>query len=262
VNFKRILLRGDGHSGHKAGLTPPPWQSLNNDPDPRWAEIRAVLWKHYADIVDRLKPIYCQIDVGDSIDGKGERSGGTEQIVADRNEQVKMAAWGLNYAEAEHNVMVYGTPYHVGRDEDLEDAVADHVKNLDKLGSHEWVEVNGVVFDIKHKVASSAIPYGKGTPIAREWLWNALWAERDMQPRADIIVRGHVHYPYFVGEPGEWYACTLPALQGLGTKFGARQCSGIVKWGLAYVDVFENGEWSIHWESHNIKEQAVKSLVL
>jgi len=262
MNFKRVLLRGDGHSGHKAGLTPPPWNSLNNDPDPRWQEIRALLWNKYASIVDSLKPIYCLIDMGDAVDGKGERSGGTEQIVADRHEQADMAAWSINYCDAEHVVMVHGTPYHTGVLEDFDRDVADRVKHLDKIGSHEWVEINGVTFDCKHKVSSSVVPYGRGTPIARDWLWNALWAEREMQPKADIIVRGHTHTPFFIGEPGEWYACTLPALQGLGTKFGARQCSGIVKWGLAYCDVYDNGEWSIHWESHNIKEQAATSLKL
>lgn len=260
--FKRIVFTSDRHCGHVVGLTPPPWHSLNNDSDPYWQGIRVLLWNKYAEIIDRLKPIYCLVSVGDDIEGKGERSGSTELITTDRHEQGAMAAWSINYCEAEHVVMVYGTPSHTGTEEDFEGPVAKMVKNLDKIGSHEWIKIYGVTFDIKHKISGSSIPHGKGTPLARAWLWNLIWSSIKLQPKANIVIRGHVHDSYYVGKPNQWYSCVVPALQGLGTKFGGRQCEGTVDWGLTYFDVYPDGSWSVHWETPVIVEQAATALEL
>ena len=53
--------------------------------------------------------------------------------------------------------MTYGTPYHFGIGEDWEYIVAEKVGAF-KIGSQEWPEVNGVIFDFKHKVENTTVP--------------------------------------------------------------------------------------------------------
>jgi len=152
----------------------------------------------------------------------------------------------LTYVKPEEGFwMTYGTAYHTGDVEDWENYVA---RDLDaKIGSHEWFDIYGVVFDFKHKVGSSSIPHGRGTAIAKEKLWNQMWALRDEQPNADVIVRSHVHYSFMVGEPGNWLGLTTPALQAAGTKYGGRQCSNTVDLGVVVFDVYPDGryEWEV-----------------
>ena len=130
-----------------------------------------------------------------------------------------------------------------------------------KIGSHEWVSVNGCVFDLKHKVGGSAIPHGRHTAIARDRMWNLLWAEKGLTPKAHVILRGHVHYHNYCGGPG-WVAMTLPALQGMGSKFGARQCSGLVDWGVVIFDVDDDGSFDWHAETVTIQAQCARIVSL
>ena len=246
-NFTRALAIADLHSGHRVGLTPPDWhykgEFAKGGNNSKISKIQRELWGFYAKTIDSLRPIDCLIVNGDAIDGKGKRTGSSEQAVADRNEQCLMAAECINYAKAKKVYMTYGTPYHTGQDEDWEDVVASHVKNLVKIGSQEWIEINGVVFDVKHKVSASSIPHGKMTPLARAKLWNTIWhAEHEQQPNADVLIRSHVHYHCFCGESG-WLALTTPALQGFGSKFGARQCEGKVGIGVTVFDIKKNGDY-------------------
>lgn len=240
---------GDTHCGHYAGLTPRPWQLRIHDddeqPEPRWnkyAKLQAELWGHYTKIAKAIQPVDILLFTGDAIDGRGERSGQTELITANRTSQCDMAVQTIKLIHAKDIVMVYGTPYHTGGAEDWEDQVAERV-DARKIGGHEWADVNGTIFDIKHKIGSSSIPHGRHTAIARDRMWNVLWADRMLQPRANITIRGHVHYFNYCGGP-DWVGLTAPALQGMGSKFGSRQCSGLVDWGLVVFDVDQNGSWT------------------
>lgn len=124
----------------------------------------------------------------------------------------------------------HNTPYHTGNEEDWENIIAQRVDAT--IGEHEWVDVEGVVFDLKHHPAgSSNVPHGRHSAVARDRLWNIMWAEKQLQPKADIFIRSHVHYHNFSGGP-DWLAMTTPALQGFGSRYGARRCTGIVDFGF------------------------------
>lgn len=251
--MKTVLAISDLHSGHKTGLTHPDWHVDKK------CELRKVQWELWNTYRQMIKPYVgcdCLLILGDCIDGKGSRSGGTELLVTDRHEQCEMAERAINEINAKNIVMVYGTPYHTGDEEDFEGSIARHINA--KIGGHEWVDVEGVVFDIKHKIGSSTIPHGRHTAIAKEVLWNMLWSERDESPKSDIILRGHVHY--HAGAFGsDWLGMTMPALQGMGSKYGVRQCSGLIDFGVIGFQV-DNGEYS--WQAHTqkIKSQAPKTI--
>ena len=232
-NFKRVVVISDQHAGHRVGLTPPKWwtQILGN----KWYRTQMDLWNEFAKGIDGLKPIDILIVNGDCIDGRGKMSGGTELITGNRMKQVEIASFAINYCEAKKVVITRGTPYHVGHLEEWEDMVKDQT-NANKIGDHEWYNVNGVVFDVKHKIGGSSIPHGQHTAIAKDRLWNLHWAEVGSQPKADIIIRSHVHY-FSVSQKDNWFGVITPALQGMGSKFGAKECSNLVDWGFIWFDV-------------------------
>lgn len=255
--MKRVVAIGDLHCGHYAGLTPPVFQ-YRCTVGPNYLRKRGALqfecWSWYSKTLASLQPIDVLIVNGDMIDGKGTRSGGTELVTSDMQQQADMAAMCILEAKASKIICTYGTPYHVSADgDDMESIVASKVDAT--IGGHEWIDVNGCVFDVKHKVGSSQVPHGRHTAIAREHLWNQLWAERDEAPRADVILRSHVHFYDFCGSD-DFLAMTLPALQGPGSKYGSRQCSGIIHYGLVHFDVDDDGGYS--WQPHILKIKSAR----
>lgn len=252
---------GDLHCGHVVGLTPPSWQRNMVRSDPRWSKyskLSADLWKFYEQgvrAVQKEKPIDIMFVLGDCIDGAGSRSGGTELITTDRKVQAKIATECLSLVGAPKTYMVYGTPYHTGDAEDFEEIVANNLGA--SIKSQCWVDVNGCVFDLKHFVGSSQVPYGRGASVGRDQLWNLIFNERGEQPKADVLLRGHVHY-YEGRFNSRYLGMTLPALQGFGSKFGARKMSGVVDFGFVVFDIDEKGAYSWYPVRAEIKGHQAK----
>ncbi|HSV26464.1 MAG TPA: hypothetical protein VLH60_01105 [Sedimentisphaerales bacterium] len=260
--MKRVAIISDLHCGHRAGLTPPEWQYQEDDHDverKKFATLQRRNWEFYRRTLEDLQPIDVLIVNGDCIDGKGDKSGGTELLEADRLKQVTMAVEAINQAQAKDIVITYGTPYHTGVSEDFENGVAEGC-GARTIGGHHWVDVNGLVFDCKHKIASTSVPQGRGTAAARDVLWNMLWSIEEGQPRGNVFIRSHVHYFNFAGTD-KYLALTTPALLGSGDKYGTRQCSGIVNFGLLSFDV--EGKDNYSWKPHLLNVvTSVSDLVL
>lgn len=243
----RVLVLADLHSGSRSGLTPPAYQFSAHARDPsrrKYAKIQQLMWDWYCSTLDMLRPFDALIVNGDAIDGKGEKSGATELITADRDEQCDIARECIEVTKAKKVHMIFGTGYHVGTDEDWESVLAQRIGA--DIGSHDWLTKYGVTIDCKHAVGSSSIPHGRHTAIAREHLWSLLWAEREAAPKSDIIIRSHVHYHVGAFGPG-WVAMTTPCLQAW-TKYGSRRCSGMVDIGFVTIDISEGGaySWAVH----------------
>lgn len=138
----------------------------------------------------------------------------------------------------------HNTPYHVGEEEDWEDFIAQ--KFGERCHDHEWPEVNGVMFDVKHHIGGSQVPYGRITPLAKDEVWSTLWAEAGYQPKGDVLIRAHTHAHegrmHFIGAK-QVFAFVLPALQAMGTKFGARRMSGLVDYGFMHFDIDSQGRF-------------------
>ena len=238
MSFKRVLTVADFHCGSEPGLTPPPWQQT---------ELGGELWEAFEEMIEPIRPIDILVGNGDMIDGKSSRWGGTDVITTDRVEQVEMAVEVINFIDAEENYFTYGTPYHTGKDEDFEAIIASNVGGT--IEGQLWLEVYGVMFDVKHFVPGSNVPHGRHTSVAKDRLWNLLWADIEQQPRSDILIRSHVHYHSYCGG-SNWVAMTTPALQGLGCKFGSRIPSGTVDFGITWFDVYDDGSFS--WDTNII----------
>jgi hypothetical protein len=256
---KRILYVTDPHCGHLVGLCPaevdPPVTTPKQE---KYALVRSQVWDFFAAAVDKYRPYDVAIWGGDMTDGKGSRSGGTELLSNDWKVQVDIAVKVIEFVDASVNRMVYGTPYHVASEgTDIEDFIADKVGA--RIGSHEWYNINGKIFDVKHKIGSSTIPHGRLTPLAREIMWNRLWYPR--QPKADVLLRGHVHYFEQI-DHDDCLGFTGPALQGYGSKYGSRECSGKVDIGVLVFDVYDDGEIVWKKELANVSTQTVRAEAL
>ena len=253
---KRVAVVSDLHCGHRVGLTPPGWHlNPENEWDAKWLHLQKAQWDWYRRVVSRIRPVHLLLVMGDAVDGGSEKAGGRDAIRTQRREQVDMALTCLDLWKAPHIEMVYGTRYHVS---DWEDDVCSGLGEKAHIGAHGWAKVNGVTFDLKHKVGGSQIPHGRATALLRERLWNNEWASAGRQPLGDIILRGHVHYCVeatpIVGDR-QILCMTCPALQGVGTEFGAEQCSGTVDFGLAWFDVNADGSYEKHLELAVLQDQ-------
>ena len=254
--MKTVVAIGDLHCGHFSGLTPPAWQ-IKKERAPRIYAMEQETWQSYRKIINKHKNPDVLIVNGDCMDGKGARSGGTELIASDLDEQADMAIKCIQLWGAKKVVMTYGTGYHVSSDsgEDMEKRIASFFRA--EIHGHCTVQVGGVNFNVKHHLGSSQIPWGRHTSVSRERVQNMLWADKGMQPRGNVFLRSHVHFYNFCGG-SDWLAMTLPALQGPHTKFGARRCSGTVDWGAVWfkVDKGQVKDWGadiINLSSYNME---------
>jgi len=245
--FKRVLVISDLHCGSRVGLTPSDYdQPVLFEHDLKWGLQREEQWNWFSNKVKYLRDDHCfdlLIVVGDCVDGPSNRANGRDVIWPQPEAQVQMATRVIEYIRAKEVVMVDGTTYHVAN---AERAVANNVNA--RLEGHAFPIINGVQFDVKHKIGSSSVPHGRHTPLSKAIIWNQLHSEiAEDQPNADIILRGHVHYHIGVSCVAKRrivHAWTCPALQGLGSEYGDRECEGTVDYGLMHFDINDDGSWS------------------
>ena len=246
--FKRIGLFADPHSGHRVGLTPPGWQYKAEGWREKWRAIQAECWGWWTRRVSALRPFYAAFVLGDVVDGPGYRSGGTEQITTDRQVQVDIGCKALSYIKTPRWAFALGTPYHTGDVEDWEKDVADYFAGqsgteIVEIGDHPFPIIDDVVFDLKHEPLSKpGREWTKANGLEPERITSMIWAKEHCRPDPDIVLRAHVHYyrhldGFEEGTGKPWDVALLPALQAMGTRFGARRCSKVVNYGFCYVDI-------------------------
>ena len=118
---KHGIAIGDMHCGHLVGLTHPDYQikpkfggvTKRN----KWYNISKDLWAEFDRTLKTLPKLDFVLSLGDHIDGKGVRSGGTELLTTDMQEQCDMAVKVFDhirqYCKPKVKIVaVYGTDYH------------------------------------------------------------------------------------------------------------------------------------------------------
>jgi hypothetical protein len=198
--------------------------------------------------------------MGDCCDGQDKKGSGVGQITTDMEEQAEMAIDALRMVKAKKYVFVYGSGYHITVDGiDIENRIAHTLGG--PIGNHEFVNVNGCIFNLKHKVGRSTIPHGRFTPLAKSKLWETLWASYKDFPKSDVILRGHIHYHSHCGD-SNYLAMSCPCLKTLGDKFGGRNFDDIIDYGFMHFDVDDNGQydWQVHIANFDRQKQKVRIL--
>lgn len=223
----------DLHCGHQFGAAVP--EDCVNDVQRRaWDFVEQGLRKYAPYDV-----VFCN---GDAIDGNAHRNGGIELITTDRLQQCDMATKLLRkVAYIGKNIPEYyfsrGTPYHTGEEEDFENVIAKAfaVEGKENIGESLLVNVEDVVFELKHKVGGGSLPHTKATPLLRDVLMAIVKESVERQEKVDVFVRSHVHSHIFV-EAMKRTALITPALE-VNSAYGQRQCSGLTDYGFIVCEV-------------------------
>ena len=244
MNWKTILVEADYHCGSRVGLTPKEYRSLEWR-DEENLELRNFyimqkeIYEWRKKILKEIGKVDIHFILGDCIDGRGEKSGGSE-ILRPVETQVIMATECIQEVGADKIYMVRGTPYHTGKNSDKEDGIARNVKA--EIGNHLFVDVNGLIFDLKHKIGGSGSPVGRSTAMERAHVDNVLWHNdtNKIQPKSDILLRAHCHF-YRSVEATHWRVIRCPPTSGMGSKFGEKECSAIVEIGMIIIKVNDKG---------------------
>lgn len=249
----KIIMLSDMHCGHAFGLTSPAHQYK-----PGFKKHQRKLSDWVKKQVDLIEPDITFF-LGDAVDGRGERNGGREQIQTLMEEQAEVATGVFRWLGLDQTkmIMARGTPYHTDTEGIYwEDHIAKDIGA--SIEDHPMVDVEGVRFSLKHKIGSSGIPHGRATALLKDALWDALWAQEQYENRrkADVLLRGHVHYHQFAGNRAQ-LAMTLPCLQ-FGSDFGSRQCQGTIDYGLVSFNVNE-GVYS--WQSHLLSFKGSRKII-
>lgn len=238
----KILVLSDEHCGHRAGLTPPAWWQMHG----KFGKLQRECWEWFRKETRAIKADVV-VNNGDFVEGKGDYSGGVECITTDRNTQVEMAAECLKATGCKRSIIIAGTARHTAHEggEDYEEALAKEV-GAEAFSGQEFLDSHGTVFHFKHHIGGSGAPYGQGTALQKEHVWNVLWSERENQQRkADVTIRSHRHAFTYTGD-ANWLGIVTPALQAAATRFG-RRCSGTVDFGFIVFETYKGG---YTWQQH------------
>lgn len=241
----KVLSLGDTHCGHLGGLTPPAFQLSVHDSAPERrriiAEAQREMYKWYVDTVVKRGPYDVVILGGDLADGKQAKSDGEDLWSTKVRDQVSCAITLLEPLIVKGKTKVFGVKgsrYHT------EGYADDEI--LEALGaeaSHqELLEIDGTVFDIRHKVGCGGAPSSR-PGVRNEWLHSLIWNAHGDGPRAEVVVRHHAHTYWHEGD-GSYLGIVVPGLQwfsdfgqlnvrrwiGVGCVRFTTQRKGLPKW--------------------------------
>jgi hypothetical protein len=232
------ILMGDLHCGNVVGMTPINFCHLgpveSNSRVQKTVQLREEMAMAYKHILQDIGAVDFVIHNGDAVDGMQGRAGKTDIIANDWAVQADWAVHCLKMVEGSPEYfLTAGTPYHVTDSDggDVEARIASALNG--HFNDHLFLNVEGLNINAKHVIGASSIQHLRHSALPKERMHNEQWHAEGVQDLSDLYVRSHVHY--YVGVNGvragkEWRGYTLPALQNLGGKFGARMCGGVVHW--------------------------------
>jgi hypothetical protein len=217
------------HCGSTYGLTPPDHFQDHH------LTLQKETWDAYVAMTRKWAHPDILIVNGDTIEGTQSKQGGAELITADRNIQCEIAVEALQKWNAGQIFMTYGSRYHVG--EQAEDFEYNIAKTLNAtIEGRLYLNIEGMIFDIRHKLGQSVIPHGRATILLREMLWDLIKAGHDAGPKVNVVVRSHVHYHIWVEQPNQ-VMFTTPCLQLARGRYGSRECIGETHWGAIRLTI-------------------------
>lgn len=248
---KKVLILSDFHCGHKYGLAHAS-QCVNKE--------QRKAWDFFYKGIQLYGPYDQVLCNGDLIDGNSKKNGGVELITTNRFEQSEMAIKILKSIPITRNasfMFTYGTPYHTGDAEDFELVIAEKFKggNEKNIDDALLIQIEGVTFDLKHKIASSSLPHNRSSSPARDILLSMLKEVKEGRPTVNIFIRSHVHYYSFFESMGR-IAITTPALQ-VNSSYGQRQCSSLIDFGFLVCTIHQGNvlQWIKHISPSPLKPE-------
>jgi len=234
--MKSITCLGDFHCGNRTGLTIEPRN-----------KVQEFLLDEYKKNINLWNDVSIVIANGDLIDGLGFYD--PSQTQNDLLKQAKDAFELLKLWNADKYFLTFGTPFHVTDKKtgvDYEQLICDFLNTWrpgcarieDDYNVNPALTIKGIRFNIRHKVGTSIVPYGKATLLLRTVIASLMRNAINKQELPHIIIRSHAHYYLKVEEYGI-IAMILPCWQAPGSKFGTRHCEGLIDVGSVKIDINE-----------------------
>ena len=246
-----MLVMSDTHIGALGGLVPPRFQ-ISGEPRADdeskhaaarrqyTAAVQRAMWNWAALNILRLRPKVLVLN-GDIIDGRQRKSSG-EGLWSTKIKDQADAAISVfrQFRRAGTKVyMIRGTVYHDG--ESGEEYIADALDA--EIAEHPFLEINGVVFDLRHKEGGATAPAGRPA-LRNSMLSNLLWAAKEQQPVADVTIRSHLHSYYHEGDD-RWLGIITPGYQWL-SSYGQLEVNRPITVGSVYFSKIQKGD--IQWQ--------------
>lgn len=198
---RTVLVVSDLHCGHTVGL----WHPDVKMPDSSSRNLNAgqrYLWTCWQDLIQEAKRQKVDVLVinGDIVDGEQRINMGREAlstiIPVQQRCAVKLLEPLANIAKEVR--CISGTPFHDGRLGEYVEAIASEIGAVGP--NSDWhcyeyldLDIDGVVINFLHGIPATGALY-RAVPIDREALWSAIAGKEGNVPKADCIVRSHVHY--------------------------------------------------------------------
>lgn len=178
-------------------------------------KVGTALYKAYEKVVARYtKPDFLLFG-GDSIEGAQRKSKGEGVWSTDIAEQANVAVTLIDSFKAKKVYCVRGTDYHVNdgtnADEYVGGSVAGSVPRDNRTAPPDrYLDVNGCVIHISHKLGGTRVFQYRGTPPARELTMNRVMSKETETYKCNLVLRGHVHH-FFLVQAGPHSVCaTIP----------------------------------------------------
>ena len=251
----RLMLLSDAHPGHITGLTPPDYWRNAAGGNSIFAKQRAQQkerWEWFAAEIDKVKKEKGADHVvfnGDAVDGASTKIGGAEMSETLQT-QIDMSKQIISFCKSDCTKevhMISGTNYHTRTRDgsiDLEKIISD------QIGAHyspiAFLNVGSskrpFIIKCRHHTAKGSIIGGGAIPGAVRQMVSSILSEKLMgDPAVDMIVLSHVHEASFVqmfqADGSPLYVLTTPGLQGRGSEYGMKMCSGVVHFGFVVLDI-------------------------
>lgn len=259
--YDDLLVLGDTQCGSIYGLWPERF-TLSDGATYGLNPGQRYLWDCWNHLVYRIRTakdlgllnLTGIVFMGDAIDGRQRAQEATEAVTTRISDQ---AAAFVKCMEIVRSVapnlplyMIQGTEYHDQKAGDAVEGVAAALGAVEYGGvgsgrySHEVLDldVGGVVINFAHHI-SALTGFYRATAIDKEALWSAIAGKDGKTPRADMIVRAHVHYFIHVEHESK-HALVVPAWQ-LQTRYMRKHSvyRMLPTLGAAIIRVWKGVQW-------------------
>jgi hypothetical protein len=205
IQIKRsILFISDLHVGSPLSIFPPHFMLNKEIPDQaseyRLNEIQKKLLRHWAfvwEMADRFH-VDTVIDCSDSVDGLAKKSYGAGLITTSLNEQIEAyEALVGEHLKGKDYYILSGSDYHESTEVNIYREIASRMTEYSRKSEYLGIVANLKLKDTNRVInvahgASAAIQY-RTTAMDREGMNSLAAYALGELPKADLIVRGHIH---------------------------------------------------------------------
>jgi hypothetical protein len=205
----RMVIISDTHAGYKYGLVPPSWRAVGGadvDATLKFQEYLYECWSHF---VDSCPPAELLVINGDAIHGEDRKDIALNVVSSDMFEQAQMFLELLAplRAKCDRVWLLKGTPYHEGRGADVIEWIGKEI-DAEKWQAGRYsgyslcIDWHDLGFGFAHH-QTRGWRYAAGGADRTAWLQQSAEGQGKL-PKADVIVRSHLHMQRIVWARDKW----------------------------------------------------------